>query len=200
MFKRRDILTRVGEGAAITATVGLAGCSGGNGDPTETGNGDDTDNTDSGGSSEETTRTDSGGDGEDTNSTDSEGNVEPELTDPEDDVPGMPDIQFEAELTSGEEGHFGGATGDGCGVLRIYTAGGTDSVGTMRLKIVGSSLYPDGKLWATSGYYNLNQEVSPETRADSVNMRVDSGDEIRIHWITDDDEELTLENLGRVNC
>lgn len=133
--------------------------------------------------------------------TDSGSDGEQELTDPVDDVAGMPDIQFEAELTPGEgTDHFGGAEGDGCGILRIYTAGGTESVGTMRLRIVGSSQYPDGKLWATSGHYNLNEEVSPEEGADSVEMTVSSGDEIRIHWISDNDETATLANFGRMNC
>lgn len=113
---------------------------------------------------------------------------------------GAPDIQFETEFTGGNGADdFAGDPDAGCGILHVYTAGGTDSVGTDRIDIVGSSQHPDGALWATSAHYNINEEISPEEREDSAAIRVSSGDEIRIVWITEDEERATIANLGSMD-
>ena len=114
--------------------------------------------------------------------------------------PDAPDIRFETEFTSGNGADdFAGDPDAGCGILHIYTAGGTDSVGTDRIDIVGSSQHPDGALWATSGQYSINEEISPEEREDSAAIRVSAGDEIRIVWITEDGGRATIANLGSMD-
>jgi hypothetical protein len=111
-----------------------------------------------------------------------------------------PDIQSETEFTAGDgPDDFGVDPDAGCGILTIYTFGGSESVGTDRIKIAGSSHHPDNPLWWYSAYYNTSEEIAPEPRADSPAVRVSSTDDIRLLWITDDGETVTLADVASIS-
>lgn len=194
MTDRRRFLTRIGRATTLGATAVLAGCSESAESDAEADEEGDEDGDDGAGTTTEQS-------GSDTMSSPQETESNTSTTTSEPDVPAgvtVPQIEFGTAFSSGESVDDFGET-DGCGKLTIYTAGGSASVSADRLKIVGSSFYPDGKRWSWSMHYNNTDTISPEPRADEISVRVQPSDEIQLRWITDDDETVTLANFGSMS-
>lgn len=204
MASRRQFLARVAQGGVPASMILLSGCSSSdNGDSPDDGDPtDDGDNTQAP-TPASTTQLESSNTEESTPTATQEPTAQtPQPTTRDSSVvAALPDIEFGTEFAK-KDGYadFGGAEKSaGCGILTIYTAGGSESVPAGELKIVGSSEYAEDDRWGNSMHYNYNMEVSPEPRADSVRIRVGSTDHIKMFYLTDDGEWVMLQDLGKMS-